>query len=237
MKKYFLFAIISVLFNLTYCNAQPKLTLVKGNEINWNKVSPKDSPLKAKVVIKNEGNEKLIISNVKPSCGCTHAPLSKNELNPGDTASMDVSMTISPRAGFIEKSITITSNDKEHPIKELKLKAEVYLAMQVDPTGYFAFGEMKVGQEITAMVKIKNAWTQPVVLSDFTIEPSNLTLNVMGKKTLKPGEELELIAKVTPTKKGYFNSTVKFKTTCPDFPEIVVPGYGTALESAIFKSE
>ena len=177
------------------------------------------------------GNEKLVIPNVKPSCGCTTAPLDKTELNPGETATMDVSVVISPHAGPIEKTIRVSTNEKTHPETIITLKADIFLALEVKPTNYFVFGEMKVGQESTAKVTIKNSSKEPVTLSNFDITPPSLITNLNGKIVLQPGEEQEVTAKAKPDKKGYFNCNLKMKTTCPDFPELAIPGYGSVAES------
>jgi len=61
-------------------------------------------------------------------------------------------------------------------------------------------------------------------------------VNLPKKLTLKAGESFEVVAKVVPDKKGYFNCTVKMKTTNPDQKEIVIPGYGNVKESPLFNN-
>ena len=187
--------------------------------------------------LKNTGDEKLIISNVKPSCGCTTAPLDKTELNPGEIATMDVSVVISPHAGPIEKSIRVSTNDKTQPETNITLKADIFLALEVKPTNYFVFGEMKVGEETTAKVTIKNSSKEDVTFSNFDVTPPSMITNLTGNIVLKPGDEREVTAKAKPDKKGYFNCTVKMKTTCVDFPELSIPGYGSVAESPIFNNK
>jgi len=237
MKRY-----IPVLFILMACicnaaDAQPKLEIINGGTFDWHKVSPKDSPLKTKLQLKNVGNEKLIISNKKPSCGCTTAPLDKTELNPGETATMDVSVVISPHSGPIEKTIRVSSNDKTQPETIITLKADIFLALEVKPTNYFVFGEMKVGEETTAKVSIRNSSTEDISLTNFDVTPASMITNLSGKIVLHPGEEQEVTAKAKPDKKGYFNCNLKMKTTSVDFPELSIPGYGSVAESPIFNNK
>ena len=52
MKKLVLTA-ISLLLAASMAYAQPKIEIMGGNKQDWGKVSPKDSPLKTKVKIKN----------------------------------------------------------------------------------------------------------------------------------------------------------------------------------------
>jgi predicted CDP-diglyceride synthetase/phosphatidate cytidylyltransferase len=56
--------IILFVFALTVAAAQPKMEFVGGDTYNWGKVSPKDSPLKTVMKMKNTGDEVLVITEV-----------------------------------------------------------------------------------------------------------------------------------------------------------------------------
>lgn len=216
--------------------AQPKLEIVGGDTYNWGTVKPTDDPLKTKVKIKNTGTELLKISEVKPGCGCTTAPLDKSELQPGEEATLDITLRIGGAGNEVTKSIRISSNDPKDPNKYLFLKATVFHPISLSPTQYFTFNEMTVGKESTAKLTMKNNTDHEVKLSNVEFTPADLSLNLPKEKILKPGETFELIAKVIPQKKGYFNCSVKIKTTDLDMKELVVPGYGNVKESPIFNN-
>lgn len=234
MKRYFVLALM--LFVPVLLFAQPKIEIVGGDSYDWGTVKPTQDPLKAKVKIKNVGNEVLKITEVKPGCGCTTAPLDKNELKPGEEATLDVTLRIAGYSGNVVKSIRIASNDPNNPNKYLYLKANVFHPISVTPTSYFAFNEMTVGQEATAKVTLKNNTNESIIISDVQVAPENLNVNLPKKLTLKAGESFEIVAKVVPDKKGYFNCTVKMKTSNPDQKEIVIPGYGNVKESQLFNN-
>lgn len=234
MKRYFVLALM--LFVPVLLFAQPKIEIVGGDSYDWGTVKPTQDPLKAKVKIKNVGNEVLKITEVKPGCGCTTAPLDKNELKPGEEATLDVTLRIAGYSGNVVKSIRIASNDPNNPNKYLYLKANVFHPISVTPTSYFAFNEMTVGQEATAKVTLKNNTNESITISDVQVAPDNLNVNLPKKLTLKAGESYEIVAKVVPDKKGYFNCTIKMKTSNPDQKEIVIPGYGNVKESQLFNN-
>src|SRR5690554_2658960 len=71
----------------------------------------------------NTGNEPLIISNAKGSCGCTVPTWPKKPINPGESGEIEVKYATS-RIGPINKSITITSNATESN-KVLRIKGMV----------------------------------------------------------------------------------------------------------------
>lgn len=71
----------------------------------------------------NTGNEPLIISNAKGSCGCTVPTWPKKPINPGESGEIKVKYATN-RLGPINKSITITSNAAEKT-KVLRIKGNV----------------------------------------------------------------------------------------------------------------
>ncbi|MDG1332693.1 MAG: DUF1573 domain-containing protein [Crocinitomicaceae bacterium] len=72
----------------------------------------------------NTGSEPLIIQNAKGSCGCTVPSWPKEPLAPGKTASITVKYD-TKRPGAINKSVTITSNAVNTPVKVIRIKGNV----------------------------------------------------------------------------------------------------------------
>lgn len=72
----------------------------------------------------NTGNQPLIISNAKGSCGCTVPSWPKEPINPGQTATITVKYD-TKRTGAINKSVTITSNAVNEPTKVIRIKGNV----------------------------------------------------------------------------------------------------------------
>lgn len=235
MRSILLSAVL-VLISSILLIAQPQLTIIGGDTYDWKNVTPKDDPLKAKIKITNTGTEKLIISEVKPGCGCTTAPLDKSELNPGDTATLDVTLRIGGSQNQVIKSIRINSNDPKASQKFLYLKANVIHPLQLSQP-YFTFNHLQVGQEDVSTIRLKNNAEFDVALSDYELNPKNMFFNLQSPIILKPGQEIDLIAKVRPDKTGNFNCTIKMKTTHPDYPTFIINGYGNVKESPIFNDK
>jgi hypothetical protein len=65
--------------------------------------------------LSNDGNEPLVISTAKASCGCTNLKYEKDPIMPGK--SMSISATYNAGAlGEFAKTITITTNASEQPV-------------------------------------------------------------------------------------------------------------------------
>lgn len=236
MKKFSISMVLVALFAFSFTLASPKLRIVEGDLYNWGQVKAKDSPLKTQVHIVNDGDSLLVLTAVKPTCGCTTAPLDKSELKHGDTATVSITLNITPTGGKVSKSIRITSNDLSQSTKILALEADVMVPIDVQPTKFLPFDNVKVGQTSESRVKIKNSSNQDITLSNFESSPDYLTINLKEPIYLKPNSEVELIAKVKPDKAGYFNCWIKMKTTHPDYPDFTIYGYGNVAESPVFNN-
>lgn len=78
---------------------------------------------KHKYEFTNTGDEPLVISNVKASCGCTAPSYSKEPVAPGERGFIDVVYSASGK-GSVSKNVTITANTE--PAKTMiYLKANV----------------------------------------------------------------------------------------------------------------
>ena len=71
----------------------------------------------------NVGTEPIIITEVRPSCGCSVAEFTKTPVKPGETGTVSVKFDAAARGPFT-KHLTVRSNTKT-PIKTLVIKGEV----------------------------------------------------------------------------------------------------------------
>lgn len=72
----------------------------------------------------NTGNEPLIISNSRGSCGCTVPSWPRTPIAPGESASIKVKYD-SNRLGPINKSVTVTSNAINEANKVIRIKGGI----------------------------------------------------------------------------------------------------------------
>ena len=236
MNKYIFNIIVFGFFFCFAANAQPKLEIVGGDSYNWSKVYPRQSPLKATVELKNTGNQKLLINHVRPSCGCTAVLLDKKELEPGEIAKLDVKLNITARSGSVVKTVFIETNDPVNPNVNLYLKAEVQVDIELTPSQYFNFDELKLGKESTSKLILKNNSEQTVSFADVSVAPDYVTVNLPKEFSLKPHEEYEIVAKVTPINKGYFGCVLKMRTSNPEYPEISIQGSAVVSDTKEIKN-
>jgi len=81
------------------------------------------SPGHCEFIFTNKKKTSLVISNVRPSCGCTVAKWSKEPILPGKTGSIKINFSTKIPGTFL-KTITVTSNAKNATVT-LRIKGNV----------------------------------------------------------------------------------------------------------------
>ncbi|MBR6417265.1 MAG: DUF1573 domain-containing protein [Bacteroidales bacterium] len=132
MKKFFLLSMF-VSMALTVLNAQDvKATTenIDGPKIEFSEQEHNYGTLQkggdgnCEFVFTNNGNEPLILSNVKASCGCTVPTWTKEPIMPGQKGSIKVRYNTN-NIGAFTKTITVTSNAVDSPRIVLKIRGKV----------------------------------------------------------------------------------------------------------------
>jgi len=212
------------MFLTSSCFSQPKLEIEGGDTYDWGKINPKGQPLTAQIRFFNRGTDTLKITEVKPGCGCTTAPLDKNNIEPGGYATLSVTLKVSSD-GPVSKSITIRSNDQSMPVKYLILKADI-----TSPIGlsvpYIALTNMSTEKETTSKITIKNNTTKVVKIKSVVIEPKELIINVKKGTKIPANSEITLEVKFTPIKSDNMTGKITFLTDCPEQEKVDISVWG-----------
>jgi len=219
--------LLTIIFAISL-SAQPKMEYdgLKNNTYNWGDVKSEQSPLKTKIFIKNIGTEDLIIYKVKPSCGCTTAPLDKDTVKPNDKATLDVSLKIENLQGDFSKNINVSTNDPNNQTSKITLKGFVTKALIVNPRN-LSFNDLIMGQPSVTKAKIKNTTDENITLKEIKTDPPELTVNLKDETVIPPKGEIVLEATFTPKDSaGKFGGKIVMKTTNADMPKLDIQVYG-----------
>lgn len=231
MKRFVLVLVVFSLFS-TFVFAQPKLEIEGGDTYSWGKVNYKNSPLKADIKLKNVGNEVLKITEVKPGCGCTTAPLDKYEIAPGDFAKLSVSLNISTYSGETVKSIRISSNDPENPDKYLFIKADVYRPIVVNPSNYLGRSSIYVGKQEEFNFSLKNQTEKNIKVTSIEIFPKEATCDIKVGDILPANQDKKYVIKYTAKASDErLNGSLKIKTDNEDVGEVGIYFYGNIVKT------
>ena len=81
--------------------------------------------VKCEFKFKNLGIGELIINNVKSSCGCTAALVSKNILRKDEEGEVEIKFNPGHYVGKVTKSVIVNSNDPDNSKFKLTITVEV----------------------------------------------------------------------------------------------------------------
>lgn len=218
---------ILVLASLSVC-AQPRIVTV--DTVHWGRVIPRGSTpgeqkITSRVAIQNAGTQNLVVTNVRPQCGCTTAPLDSHIIAPGDSTMMTVTINLPLGSGLFSKYVSIESNDPLTPVRPIYLIADVQRPLQLS-SSFIPFNTGSVGDTIEGRISV-------TLLADTTItvqivEPSKgLLIKTPNSIELRQNDVVELIVAIIPRQPGPFRAEAVIKTSLPGYESIPVHGFGS----------
>lgn len=113
---------VSIVKNATVKMANASSIVWKAETIDLGEI-PQGTPKPIEFSFKNTGTKSVLITNVKPSCGCTTSDYTKEAIAPGKYGFVKASYNAAA-AGAFTKTITVTTNAEETP-KVLTFKGTV----------------------------------------------------------------------------------------------------------------
>ncbi|KOS06470.1 hypothetical protein AM493_10800 [Flavobacterium akiainvivens] len=101
---------------------QPSGISFKEDTHNFGDIT-KDKPVSHEFTFKNTSDKTIVISGVKPSCGCTATNYTKTPIKPGESGSVTATYN-AHNPGSFTKTLTVSTNDTE-ATKTLYIKGKV----------------------------------------------------------------------------------------------------------------
>lgn len=151
----------------------------------------------------NEGTENLVITLVKPTCGCTLANIFKVKSDgekikldptkpedmtfaPGEGGMLDLTFDPTGKKGDQNRKVNIFSNDSQGPQRSVSIQGYVRPVIQFDPA-LVSFGNVDVGQTVTKTVRVMGM-TEDFEASRPTFEQMDLfSVKVLGTEWVEFG--------------------------------------------------
>ncbi len=207
--------------------AAPKIEI--GQETKDMGTIPKGQVIETDFVIHNSGGSDLVITDARPSCGCTVSSFDK-VIKPGTDGKVHTSVDTKSFSGPISKSVLVVSNDPDRPQMNLFVKAVVKPFVDIAPQAYVRFSVVKgdpAAQDVILISEEKGfkpsvaETSQPYVKAEIT--PAGDKEKIAGR----PGEQYKLAVAVTPdAPEGLLNAPIRINTGVQQQPTIEVPVSG-----------
>lgn len=220
MKNALLTTLIGIFAFTSLLLAEPKIEIEGGNTYSWGKVKPKDNPLNAKIKIFNKGTDTLKITGVKPGCGCTTAPLDKNNIAPGDYATLAVTLNLGSQRGQVTKSISITCNDPKNTSLYLFISAEVVFDVVFSAPEFLNMGDMELKTPKTSKITMTNTSEHDITIKTIATNPPSMKLSIENGTVIPAKGTYELTGTVQYDVVGPFYGSVLMNTDDPDQAQI-----------------
>jgi hypothetical protein len=192
-------------------------------------IVPKGQVIEATFVVKNNGGSDLVISDARPSCGCTVASFDK-VVKPGGEGKIVSSVDTKSFSGPISKSILLVSNDPDRPQMNLFIKANVKPFVDVLPQPFARFSVIKGDSGTQDMILLSEEkgfkpsiaeTSQPYVKAEIT--PAGDKDKIPGRG----GEQYKLHLSVTSdAPEGLLNAPIRIATGISQQPTIEIPVSG-----------
>ena len=190
---------------------------------------PKGQVIEADFVIHNTGGSDLVITDARPSCGCTVSSFDK-VIKPGADGKVRASVDTKSFSGPISKSVLVVSNDPDRPQMNLFVKAIVKPFVDVAPQAYVRFSVVKgdpATQDVILISEEKGfkptvaETSQPYVKAE--LSPAGDKDKIAGR----PGEQYKLAVAVTSdAPEGLLNAPIRINTGVSQQPTLEVPVSG-----------
>jgi hypothetical protein len=169
----------------------------------------------------NTGDQVLVISELKSSCGCTGLASALRPAPPGQSGVVAAEFHTSGFTGPVAKGVTVICNDTSQPPVTLEFRGTIHRPFEVTPPSAAFTGSLDSLESLVKTVKIVNQEAEPLTLSPPETTHRAITADL---RTNTPGREYELTIRLAPPLgSGNVFGDVKLKTSVPKLPLLTVP--------------
>lgn len=215
--------------------AAPRAVVVEPALVQRGEVEPGEV-LQFTWTLRNDGDAPLLIEALTPTCYCTAGKADANEVPPGGTTTIRVSVDPSDFSGNIDKGVEIATNDPRTPTQL------VHVAMTVRPGIAIVPPELDFG-----VVPAAGSKELPVALKVPKERPLQVKAVTPGAPFLAVEQEqlqtddrtgVRLYVKVKPgAPAGAFTTNVVVETNDPARPRIEIPVRGKGAGGPSYEPE
>ena len=237
MKKLFCFVMFISALSLF---AQPAIQF-DNTTIDFGNIKEEGGKATGKFEFTNTGNQDLLLTSVKPGCGCTAADYTKTAIAPGQKGFISATYDPYNRPGSFYKNIKVTTNEPKFQDGSNTSPYMIYIKGNVEkrpPTKYETAG-YKNGtgniriKENNIKLELFNTESQSATIQvmnfneeESTFEPLNLPAYItVERATLKPGEEKTITITYDAVKKaeiGSYRDVISIQTQDAQEPKLTL---------------
>lgn len=184
---------------------------------------------------KNTGDQPLTITKIQAPCGCTAVQKTEGSVPPGQWGELQAQVNTQGFRSKIEKYIYVDTNVAHMPRVTLVMNAVVVYDIDIMPSEFIPFYNVKSGESVTKEVKIVNSTKNPLTLSKPVLEGTDIKLFTVNLEEIRKGMEYKVkVSFKAPDKSGNFAGEIIMTTNSKNKPEIRLPISAYVMEEVYF---
>ncbi len=217
LKKIIALIVLSI-FPTLFLYSQPKLS-INTTELNLGKITSGEIA-KGKIILKNIGNEELVINSIQPSCGCTTVKQPKHILAPNEEDVAEIEFNSAGYYGQVTKFVNISTNDPSAQNTTIKLLIDIEEIL-VPESRINWLGEIALDDSVTKTITLTNTSEKPILIKNVLTSAPNVSVK-WEKTTIPPQKQYSLQVTVKPVQRGFRNEYLWLETNNPTQPRYEV---------------
>ena len=212
MRKILLAGITALLTVTAF--AQTKGPIISWDEASYNfgDIKEADGPATHKFEFTNKGDAPLVVTYVKPSCGCTTSDYTKEPVMPGAKGFVSATYDPSGRPGPFSKSVSVTTNCTPE-VSTIRFSGKVIerekTLADLHPR---KIGDLNVESNHIMLLKVKNTEVREdsTSIANLTDKPITVSFRNVPKHigveavpaTIQPNQKGKIVVKYDATKRS-----------------------------------
>lgn len=205
-----------------FCFAQPKIQFEK-TTYDFGKIREEGGKVTGVFEFTNIGDSDLVLTNVRPGCGCTAANYTHDAVAPGQKGYIEATYNPYNRPGAFNKNIRVTTNEPQFKGEKPSSPHMIFIKGEVikrpptvfEKAGYSAGNgmsrikesnfkhDMLNTQSVKDTLQIHNFWNRPI---SYEVESNGYVSEVYRSfgQSILPGQDGILVLKYDASKRGEF---------------------------------
>jgi hypothetical protein len=179
---------------------------------------------------RNVGNEDLVITYARPTCGCAVSSISSKRVAPDGTGEIKITLDTKGRQGFQDHKVYITSNDPVMPISQVRLVGMVISEKVALYPRSVDFGILRKDESICREVNVYDSGGYDLRVTKVACDSPYVNCSVATVGDERSPRYLLLLTLSPDVPQGDLKTKVTITTTHPKEPVVEVPVTATVKE-------
>jgi hypothetical protein len=223
-----LLALIAAALTAAAAVAAPAIR-VEPESVDFGNLDQQETSLK-EVIVRNAGDEDLVLSEVYSSCPCTLPELDADVVPPGGQTILRINFYSKDLQGLEERVVEIASNDPARPLLEFPVSVYIRAPIFVEPENRsLNFGEVARGETVSKEALLHAQELEALAVTPTMLNRDLFTVSVAPDPGGDPAKAVVRIAVRPEAPAGSFREILRLECSTPGMASIDLELSGKVL--------